>query len=227
MDEKDIIKRNIERINTRLSYFINSGAREQKKEFMEKFKIMCNKEECTLDDIDFNKSAIFICTHNFLSFISYFGLLRISNIKFPDTTVDGTYSFIRKSYMVINSDEIRFSKIPQEHFYDEHRDSSLPESWNSINFVTKDVCIWRLINESGMQDSSKMYGACCSWIEDRFYTGKIDWIFYFGDTPTLKETYSSLLNLKIPVYCIVPKGSSTTKVKNSNSQNVLVRGEVF
>lgn len=206
MTEEEIIKRNRDRINTRLSYFINAGAKEQKELFFNDFKLIKGKKECSLDDIDFNKSAIFMCKKkNFLAFLSYFGLLRVSNIKFPDTTIDGTYSFIRKSYMVINSDEIRFSKIPQEHFYDEKRDSALPDSWNSINFVTKDICIWRLINEAGMQDNSKMYAACCSWIEDRFYTGKVDWIFYLGDASDLKATYSQLADLDIPKYYIISK----------------------
>ena len=159
-----------------------------------------------MDDIDFNRSMIFTGKVNFLALFSYFGLLKINDIKYPDNTIDGTYSFFRKTYMVINSDEIRFSKIPQEHFYDEHRDTDIPESWNSINFYTKDVCIWRLIDESGMQDNSKMYSACCSWIENRFYTGKIDWIFYFGDDDNLKNSYSQLLDLHIPVYKIIQKG---------------------
>ena len=206
MNEQEIIKRNIERINARLSYFINAGAREQKILFNKLYKLMCNGKECTLDDIDFNKSVIFTGRVNFLALFSYFGLLKVNGIKYPDTTIDGTYSFLRKTYMVINSDEIRFSKIPQEHFYDEHRDVDIPDSWNSINFYNKDVCIWRLIDESGMQDNSKMYSSCCSWIENRFYTGKINWIFYFGERANLKNTYSQLEELSIPIYEIIQKG---------------------
>lgn len=211
MDEN--IQRNLKRINLQLKPLVNAYSQQQKEVF-KAYKILYNENECKLEDIDFNKSLLFICNDDFLSYISYYGMLKINNVKFPDETQAGTYSMIRTSYMIIDSQDIRFSKIPMDSFYDLRRDGLLPESWNSINYVKKDVCLWRLVSSVGIGDNDKMYEGCSSWITERYRNGKIDWLFYIGTYELFKKEYTEIAKLNIPVYKIVPNG---TKVKQINT----------
>ena len=211
MDEN--VQRNLKRINLQLKPLVNTYSQQQK-EIFKSYKILYNENECKLEDIDFNKSLLFICNDDFLSYISYYGMLKINNVKFPDETQAGTYSMIRTSYMIIDSQDIRFSKIPMDSFYDLKRDGLLPESWNSINYVKKDVCLWRLVSSVGIGDNDKMYEGCSSWITERYRNGKIDWLFYIGTYELFKKEYTEIAKLNIPVYKIVPNG---TKVKQINT----------
>lgn len=211
MDEN--VQRNLKRINLQLKPLVNAYSQQQKEVF-KAYKILYNENECKLEDIDFNKSLLFICNDDFLSYISYYGMLKINNVKFPDETQAGTYSMIRTSYMIIDSQDIRFSKIPMDSFYDLKRDGLLPESWNSINYVKKDVCLWRLVSSVGIGDNDKMYEGCSSWITERYRNGKIDWLFYIGTYELFKKEYTEIAKLNIPVYRIVPNG---TKVKQVNT----------
>ena len=217
MDEN--AKRNIKRINLKLKPLVNEYSNKQKEVF-KNYKILKNNIEINLEDIDFNKSLVFICNEDFLSYISYFGLIKINNVVVPDNTTAGTYSMIRTSYMIVDSQDIRFSKIPMDSFYQEKRDGLLPDSWNSINYVTKDICLWRLVSSVGIGDDDKMYEGCYSWIAERYMNGKIDWIFYIGNIERFKKEYEKIFNLEIPTYIIVPKGQKTV-TNTTKKHNVL------
>lgn len=213
MDE--IVKMNIDRVNYRLKDLVVSCSKSQR-ELFPKYCILNNGKEKTLEDIDFKKSLIFICDKDFLAYISYYGMLKINDIRFPDTTQSGTYSMIKTSYMIVDSQDIRFSKIPMDAFYQEKRDGLLPESWNSINYVIKDVCLWRLVSSVGIGEDRKMYDGCYSWISERFRNGKIDWIFYVGSPKSFMEEYDNVSLLDIPIYTLVRKESSASnKAKES------------
>lgn len=209
------VQRNIERVNLRLKPLLNEYAAEKKDKFKSYKIIDADSNEVSLEDLDFSKSLIFICKDDFLSYISYYGLLKVNNIIFPDTTLSGTYSTIKKSYMIVDSQDIRFSKIPLDSFYDLNRDGKLPESWNSINFVKKDICLWRLVSSVGIGDNEKMYEGCYSWIEERFRQGKSNWIFYIGNITTFKKEYASITTLPIPIYQILPNGTKQAKTKTT------------
>ena len=221
MNEEENIQRNVNRVNTRLKPLVNDYTKKQKEVFKD-YKILKDGTECTLDDIDFSQSNIFICKEDFLSYIAYYGLLKVNDIRFPDPTLSGKYSMIKKSYMIIDSTDIRFSKIPMDSFYDVKRDGMLPDSWNSINYITKDICIWRLVSYVGIGDNEKMYDGCYSWVSERYWNGKLDWLFYIGTYESFKKEYTGIANLTIPVYQIVFKGIKVTKaIKITDNKNKL------
>lgn len=197
MDEN--AERNIKRINLKLKSLVNIFSKKQKAEF-KKYKIYREGKEYKLEDINFNEPMIFICPEDFSSYISYYGIIKINHVKFPDNTEAGIYSRINTTFMVVDSQDIRFSKIPTESFYDLDRDGKMPESWNSINYVKKDLCIWRLVSDVGIGDNEKMYSGCYSWISERIRNGHLDWIFYLGPLNKFTSEYIELNNLHLPIY---------------------------
>lgn len=202
MDEN--VLRNIKRINIRLRDLVNVFSNKQK-EIFKNYKILRENKEVTLDDINFKEPMVFICDEDFSSYISYYGLLKINDVRFPDTTLSGTYSMIRTSYTIVDSADIRFTKIPLDAFYKLERDGVLPDSWNSINVRTRELVIWRLVPSVGQGDNDKMYDACYSWIAERVRSGLKDWIFYIGSVESYKNEYTSVANLHLPTYVIKPK----------------------
>ena len=174
-------------------------------------------EVVSLEDIDFTKPMIFICREDFSSYISYYGLLKINNVRVPDTTDAGTYSVINTTFMVVDSQDIRFSKIPTDSFYIEDRDGKIPDSWNSINYVKKDLCIWRLVSDVGIGDNEKMYTGCYSWISERIRNGLLDWIFYIGDNVKFKSEYVDIANLQLPVYLLESDLETKTTVTTNGT----------
>ena len=207
MDENAL--RNIKRINLKLKPLVNIFSKKQKEVF-KNYSIIRNKTLYTLDKINFNEPMIFICNEDFSSYISYYGIIKINNVKVPDTTEAGTYSVINTKFMIADSQDIRFSKIPIDSFYDLERDGNLPESWNSINYVKKDLVIWRLVSDVGIGDNDKMYTGCYSWISERIRQGLLDWIFYIGSKEQFEKEYKDLAALQLPTYEI--KLSSTVRV---------------
>lgn len=207
MDENAL--RNIKRINLKLKPLVNIFSKKQKEVF-KNYSIVRNKTLYTLDKINFNEPMIFICNEDFSSYISYYGIIKINNVKVPDTTEAGTYSVINTKFMIADSQDIRFSKIPIDSFYDLERDGNLPESWNSINYVKKDLVIWRLVSDVGIGDNDKMYTGCYSWISERIRQGLLDWIFYIGSKEQFEKEYKDLAALQLPTYEI--KLSSTVRV---------------
>lgn len=201
--------RNIKRINLKLKPLVNIFSKKQKEVF-KNYSIIRNKTLYTLDKINFNEPMIFICNEDFSSYISYYGIIKINNVKVPDTTEAGTYSVINTKFMIADSQDIRFSKIPIDSFYDLERDGNLPESWNSINYVKKDLVIWRLVSDVGIGDNDKMYTGCYSWISERIRQGLLDWIFYIGSKEQFEKEYKDLAALQLPTYEI--KLSSTVRV---------------
>lgn len=201
--------RNIKRINLKLKPLVNIFSKKQKEVF-KNYSIIRNKTLYTLDKINFNEPMVFICNEDFSSYISYYGIIKINNVKVPDTTEAGTYSVINTKFMIADSQDIRFSKIPIDSFYDLERDGNLPESWNSINYVKKDLVIWRLVSDVGIGDNDKMYTGCYSWISERIRQGLLDWIFYIGSKEQFEKEYKDIAALQLPTYEI--KLSSTVRV---------------
>ena len=233
-EEKENAKRNINRINLKLSNLMQNIT-----EIKEKFKYCkiykldrlnntIKLKQVKLEDIDFRKSNLFISdTLDVLPLFTYIGLIQVNNIVYPDTSSSGRNSIIKTTYMIANSRDIRYSKIPQDSFYNDSRDGQLPDSWNSINFFKKDIISWRLTNDVGIGENEKMFSGCSSWIEDRYNGGKIDWIFYHGNYDLFKTNYSSIANLELPIYKIEME-SSKTKLKESEEKHNINRGvEIF
>lgn len=210
----DFAKKNVQRVNLKLQDLVREVQMSNQNKIFKHYHITELKtvKECTLEDIDFNKSVIFICSRDFLGYIGYYGLLKVNKVAFPDTTQSGIYSMIRTSYMIVESSDIRFSMIPQDSFYDPDRDFSLPESWNSINYVSKDICLWRLVLEVGIGDNNKMYNGCASWIAERYRTAKLDWVFFLTKQEKASDarnefnaSYGSMLPTAIPIYFVSKK----------------------
>ena len=217
-------KRNIKRINMKLKPLVNIYTKDQKTSFKD-YKIFRDKKPCNLEDVDFTRSAIFICKEDFSSYLAYYGILKINNVKFPDETESGAYSVINTSFMVVNSQDIRFSKIPIDSFYDMNRDGKLPESWNSINYVKKDLCVWRLVSDVGIGDNDKMYEGCYSWISERYRSGKLDWIFYVGSPETFVNEYTDIAKLNLPIYLI--KSKTTKKEETPQIKSPINNERIF
>ena len=213
MNQEDNAKKNVDRVNIRLRPILVGLTKKQKENF-KKYKILLDNTECTLEDINFKESAIFICKENFASYISYYGMLKVNNIVYPDYSLSGINSMISKSFMIADSKDIRYSKIPLDAFYLEDRDGLIPDSWNGINYKKKDIIIWRLSSSVGIGDNEKMYNGCFSWIEERYIDGKLDWIFYTGSFDSFKSEYEDILNLGLPLYNIVQSGELTKKKKS-------------
>ena len=210
--------RNIKRINLKLKPLVNIFSKKQKEVF-KNYSIIRNKALYTLDKINFNEPMVFICNEDFSSYISYYGIIKINNVKVPDPTEAGTYSVINTKFMIADSQDIRFSKIPIDSFYDLERDGNLPESWNSINYVKKDLVTWRLVSDVGIGDNDKMYTGCYSWISERIRQGLLDWIFYIGSREQFEKEYKDIAALQLPTYEI--KLSSTVRVvKAENKKDI-------
>ena len=219
--ELENAKRNINRVNLKLSN-LTQNITEIKEKFkkckifkIERLGNTINNKLVKIEDIDFKKSNIFISDKlDILPLFTYIGLIQLNNIIYPDITSSGRNSVITKTYMIVNSRDIRYSKIPLDAFYNDARDGVLPESWNSINFFKKDIIAWRLTDDVGIGDNIKMYDGCASWIEDRYNSGKLDWMFYRGTYDSFKDTYSLISNLELPIYKITFNDSSEVKQIN-------------
>lgn len=225
MTEEEIIKKNVDRVDLRLKSLKAAITDEQKKN-INNYKLICDGKEYALNEIDFKQSLIFVCKEYFLPYIGYWGMLQLNNIVYPDKSLAGVNSMIKTSYMVADSRDVKYTKIPMESFYEESRDDLLPESWNGINYKTKTCILWRLVSSVGIGDNNKMYDGCYSWIEERLRTGKIDWIFYLGSLKSFEEEYTDVANLGIPIYNMIPKTTSKTK-NNSTKLNDNGREDIF
>lgn len=216
---EDFVKKNIERVNVRLPDLVRGVRMTNQAQSFSKYKIIDSSDsrgvEVPLDSIDFSHSIIFICDQDFLSYISYYGMLKMNNVVYPDNSQSGINSLIHTSYMIVESADIRFSKIPQDSFYDERRDIVLPESWNSINYVTKDICLWRLVVDVGIGDNDKMYAGCFSWIAERTRMGKIDWIFFIGTKEDFLKYYGQVSKLGLQQYQIKERQVADTNAGNT------------
>lgn len=233
-EEKENAKRNINRVNLKLSNLMQNI-----NEIKEKFKqckiYKLNRlngtiklKQIKLEDIDFNKSNLFISeTLDILPLFTYIGLLQVNNVVYPDISSSGRNSIIRTTYMIANSRDIRYSKIPQDSFYNDSRDGVLPDSWNSINFFKKDIISWRLTNDVGIGENEKMFSGCSSWIEDRYNGGKIDWIFYHGNYNLFRTNYSSIANLELPIYKIDLDSSKTSLKESEEKHNINKGADIF
>lgn len=231
-EEKENAKRNINRVNLILSNLMQNIS-----DIKEKFKC-CKLYKMTkvgnkiitksvlLEEINFRKSNIFLSDSlDVLPLFTYIGLIQVNNIIYPDISSSGRNSIIKTTYMIVNSRDIRYSKIPQDSFYNDARDGVLPDSWNSINFFKKDIISWRLSNDVGIGENEKMFSGCASWIEDRYNSGKIDWIFYHGTYDLFKNNYTGISNLELPIYKIV--FDNKKELKESEEKHNINKGEIF
>lgn len=232
-EEKENAKRNIHRVNLKLSNLMqNISEIKDKFKSCKLYKITKTGNKITstlssLEEIDFKKSCIFLSESlDILPLFTYIGLIQLNNIVYPDISSSGRNSIIKTTYMIVNSRDIRYSKIPQDSFYNDDRDGILPDSWNSINFFKKDIISWRLSNDVGIGENEKMYNGCTSWIEDRYNSGKIDWIFYHGNYDLFKTNYTGISNLELPIYKIV-FDNPNKNVKDIKEKHNINKGEIF
>lgn len=171
-----------------------------------------------LNNIDFNSSCIFLCPRDFLGVISYYGVLHVNKIKIPDTSSNGVNSRIKTTHMTVNSPDIRFSKIEINEGR-EYEGIDMPESYKPINFIHKDIILWRLQKDEGLSNNEKMYRLCNQWIQDRFMMNKLNWLFYIGTEEEFLQTYGNSLNL--PIYHIKIQGTIPEVITNKGGHKHL------
>ena len=202
MDNKqqEIIDLNVKRTKVQLEKLITQLRPETKEQFKQ-FKIYTEEDSpILLSEINFNQSCIFICPTDFLSLIGIYALQKINKVHYPDTTPQGAYSRIRTDYMIVDSPDIRYSKLNT--VYEEGE--IIPDMYNSTNYIHKKVCLWRLLQDVGQGDNKKMYDFCNERLYERFLRNQIDWCFFMGTLQEYRNTYN--IPLGIPLYIIKYSG---------------------
>ena len=130
--------------------------------------------EVPLNEIDFNKSVIFVSDFNILPFLSIYGLQKTSNVVQRDISSSGKYSRITKDYMYAEASEMRYASKAS---LDLGKDMEIPDMYKPELFTLKPIVIWRL-NES----IDVYYDYCCERIKERLQRGRnfVNWCFYLG-----------------------------------------------
>lgn len=204
MNQQDIVKLNVKRVQIQLKKLLKQ-LRPEVKDLFTKYEIVDEYGKVyQLSDIDFKKSCIFICNVDFLSLIGVYALQKINNVIYPDTTKEGIYSRIRTDYFIVESPDIRYSKIQTE--YDENE--VVPEHYNALSYLYKPIALWRLVDEVGIGSKENMYEFCNFRLHERYLRNQIDWIFYQGTLESYRKTYNIPLNY--PVYIIRVKTQTKT-----------------
>lgn len=216
MQDKEFIDLNKKRLQIQMSDLLKQYKPEMKKKFLKQGIFDAAGKEYKLMDIDFKKSCIFICTNDFLSLISVYGLQQINNVHFPDNTSQGLHSRIRTDYMIVESQDIKYSGVS---LYVEDGTDDIPASYWPTSYLTKDVAIWRLQLTAGFGKDSTMYTYCNTRIRERYLRNQTDWIFFVGTPDDYRNTYN--IDLDIPVYYIRPR-SSTNRVIHRNRKGDLM-----
>lgn len=205
----DLVKLNTQRVYAQLKEVI-SLITPQQKQLLKSIKIYYGNKEVNINDIDFSKSLIFLCPEDLLGVISYFGLCKINNIHPKDSTTNGQFSRVRTKFMVVDSPEVKYARLGDTEF---EEDQVLPKQWNPINYMTMDVVIWRLTKHPGLGRNETMYDVVRSFIHERLYNTKANWIFYTEDEESLGNTYQ--LSKDIPIYHITIKGVKSSFIKKN------------
>lgn len=203
MTTEQIKDLNKKRVQLQLKKLFDNTTPKQAESF-KRYKIFKNDKQVQLNDIDFNKSMIFICQSDFLGLLGIYGMHRVNNLKVGDTTTTARYSTVRTSYMITNSQEAKYSRLANDVDFVQGE-----EQYMAISYITKDIVLWRLFSDAGLGDNNIMYRICSSLIDEREYSKKTNWIFYLGNKQDLYNQYS--IPEHIPVYEILKGTSSTTK----------------
>lgn len=206
-EQQEIIDLNVKRTKIQLDKLL-SQLRPETKEQFKQFKIYTDDDtQISLNNIDFNQSCVFICPTDFLSLIGVYALQKINKVQYPDTSLQGTHSRIRTDYMIVDSPDIRYSKLNTTF----EEGEIVPDMYNSTNYIHKQVCLWRLLKDVGQGDNKKMYDFCNERLYERYLRNQIDWCFFIGTLQEYRETYNIPLN--IPVYIIKFNGKQTSSSK--------------
>jgi hypothetical protein len=196
MDKAELVKLNTQRLKYQLSDFTS----QLKPELIKRYKRMkifdAFSNEVTLDDIDFNKSCIFISDIDILPYVTIYALQKINKVLFPDESSSGNHSRIRTNYLYVESPEIRYSKLDLSSVQME----IVPEMYKPSNFLTKELCIWRWVQDVGSGKDENMYRFCNERVWERYYRNQVDWIFFIGTVEEFNATYNS--QFPFPVYCV-------------------------
>lgn len=220
----DIVALNTRRLQVQLLPLLRQ-LKPEISELFQKCVITNDKDEnIKLSDIDFNKSCIFICNVDFLSLISMYALQKINKVVYPDTTSQGKYSKITTDYMIVESPEIRYSKMDLTIVEGE----KIPPMYISTNYIYKDVCIWRLLLDVGQGSSQKMYSFCSERLYERYLRNQIDWCFFLGT----KDQFINSYNFNFPIntyYIKIPLGTLSPSLKDLgiNNHNKSEKGDLF
>lgn len=206
------------KLNTRrIKYQLNSFFQELTPEILAFCKNMViydkNKKKVSLDDIDFNKSCIFVCDYNILPYVSIYALEKINNVLVPDPTPSGEYSRIRTNYVVALSTEIRYSKLDLTSVELEE----VPEMYKPTTYLYKKLCIWRWTKDVGQGDNESMYRFCNERLHERLNFNLMDWVFFEGSLSEFNSTYKTFL--PIPVYEVLKKGSKPRVITNTSKDD--------
>lgn len=181
MNTDEIIKLNRDRVSHQL-YKVTSHIKPDDKDIMNKATITHNNKVIKLQDIDFTKSCLFITSHELLGIIGMYGLQRLNNVHPKDSTPTARYSTIHTKYMIVNSQEALYSKLPMDLI-------EVIEEYNPISYLTYDLVLWRLFKDKGIGDNNTMFRVVNSIIEERRATNKMDWLFFVGKPEDLPHEY--------------------------------------
>jgi len=213
MTEQEIINLNVTRIQVRLKDLVDL----LRPEIIDYCDALIIRDQdlksCTLDSIDFNKSCIFICDVDIMAYVSLYALQKINKVVYPDTTLTGTYSKIRTNYMLVESTEIRYSKVDLTSVDLDF----VPAMYKPTSYLYTPLCIWRLYKDVGQGDNENMYRFCNERLYERHCNNLLDWAFFIGTPSEFKATYNTLL--PIPIYTV-----SSKKAVKAKSVDKAVKG---
>lgn len=214
--------RNFEELNiTRMRYALKEFIDMIRPELMERYKSLrltdlSNNRTISFEDIDFNQSLIFISDIPILPYVSIYGLQKINKVLIPDPTSDGSYSRIKTNYGVVESNEIRYSKLDLSSVQMEE----VPEMYKPSSFLNKELCIWKFGVDVGQGDNKAMYRFCNERLDERYNRNQLDWIFFVGTLEQFRQTYNTQLPI-LKIYAnsgtVVDSTSDDSAVEESNS----------
>ena len=214
MTQQEIIELNTKRVQIQLQKFL-SQLRPEILEYCKHLRFEDNLgKECTLDDIDFNNSCLFICDVDILNYVSIYALQKINKVLYPDTTLSGHYSIIRTDYLVVPSTEIRYSKMDLSSVELEE----VPEMYKPTSFLYKKLCIWDWVQDVGQGDNQSMYRFCNERLRERYDSNLLDWVFFRGTYEQFKNTYNTIL--PIPIYRVIADKVDDVSEKDKKSKKL-------
>lgn len=208
MTTEQIQKLNKDRIKLQLEK-IFTNIKPNQQSLFSKYTIYKGDTRVDISKINFKKSVVFICDTDFLGVVGLYGMHQVNNLRLADTTTTAKYSTVRTSYMITNSQEAKYVRLPMEFDYIQNE-----EQYQSTSYITKDIILWRLFKDAGLGDNNVMYRVCNSLIEEREFNQKVNWIFYIGTSKEFYEQYS--VPVDIPVYELRKGGTTKTGINLGN-----------
>lgn len=187
------------RVKLKMTDLVNQ-VKPTSKELLLQSTIYKDGHKVTIKDVDFSKPLVIISQFDVLGLIGILGLQKLNKVSIKDTTSNGNKSTITTDYMIVDSQEARYSRAPLEYSY-----IADTEQYQSISYINKDLILWRLVSDSGAGDNNVMYRIVTSLIEERIMLNKLNWIFYIGTLESFNKQYGIQ---GVPIYIIEKPSNS-------------------